>query len=108
MVPQNADAERCRALVPIKCRDQGKSRLACLTAEARARLVQLMLEAVLLALRSSQRVGRIAVISTRGASAEGFLIGENLAVGHARGVVPPDSSYRRARRHAQPEPAAAP
>lgn len=53
----------CWALVPIKRRDECKSRLTGLTGPARERLVAWMLESVLAALRSSRCIGRIAVVS---------------------------------------------
>ncbi len=53
----------CWALVPIKRRDQCKSRLTNLNSASRSWLAGLMLETVLAALRSSRCVGQIAVVS---------------------------------------------
>ena len=54
----------CWAIVPVKARTACKSRLAArLPAEARLRLVRLMLNRVIAALQASNTVARIAVVS---------------------------------------------
>lgn len=54
----------CFALVPVKAADHGKQRLAgLLDSETRRRLVELMLEDVLGALRRSRAIDRIAIVA---------------------------------------------